>query len=216
MTEIETYLLGLPNVTKQPGRHGPHEIPRVGRRHLVGWWHDWGFRRIVEIGIAEGLFTEAIARANPDADVIGVDSFQAYHDMSADTVQVNELIARQRLRVYPHVTITRGASTDVAQTFTEESIDAVYIDGDHEYSAVVADLHAWIPKVKRGGMVAGHDYIFMNPKDRSHVIQAINGYVDAYEISPWFVLGRKGPRSDNPDSLEEYRDHERSWCWIKH
>jgi hypothetical protein len=40
----------------------------------------------------------------------------------------------------------------------KESCDFVYIDGNHSYSHVKEDLRLWFPKVKRGGVFAGHDY----------------------------------------------------------
>ena len=45
-----------------------------------------------------------------------------------------------------------------ADEFDKNFFDYVYIDGDHEYDAVKKDLVAWYPKVKVGGMLAGHDY----------------------------------------------------------
>jgi predicted O-methyltransferase YrrM len=52
-------------------------------------------------------------------------------------------------------------STQAAQRFEDNSIDAVIIDADHQYVSVREDLAAWVPKVKRGGIVAGDD--FRNP-----------------------------------------------------
>jgi hypothetical protein len=49
-------------------------------------------------------------------------------------------------------------STSAAQQFDNESLDAVIIDGDHGYKSVRDDLAAWLPKVRRGGIVAGDDY----------------------------------------------------------
>jgi len=51
----------------------------------------------------------------------------------------------------------RGLSTEVAYQFDEE-IDLLFVDGDHSYGAVRADLDAWLPKLKDGGVVAFHDY----------------------------------------------------------
>jgi predicted O-methyltransferase YrrM len=51
----------------------------------------------------------------------------------------------------------RGLSTELASRFHEE-IDLLFIDGDHSYKAVHADLEAWLPKLKDGGIVAFHDY----------------------------------------------------------
>lgn len=51
-----------------------------------------------------------------------------------------------------------GSSVDVAATIDNESLDWVYIDAGHTYEDVKADLAAWIPKVRIGGIIAGHDY----------------------------------------------------------
>ena len=54
--------------------------------------------------------------------------------------------------VVPH----RGLSTDVAR-YLSGALDFLFIDGDHSEEAVDADLSTWLPKVKRGGIVALHD-----------------------------------------------------------
>jgi SAM-dependent methyltransferase len=51
-------------------------------------------------------------------------------------------------------------SLPVAETFPDKSLDLVFIDACHEYEPVLADIRAWLPKVKPGGMLAGHDYSF--------------------------------------------------------
>ncbi len=45
-----------------------------------------------------------------------------------------------------------------AQLFEDGSLDFVYIDGNHKYDYVLADIGAWLPKVRKGGFIAGHDY----------------------------------------------------------
>ena len=49
-------------------------------------------------------------------------------------------------------------SVAAAALIKDESLDMAYIDADHGYLGVRADLEAWIPKVKRGGLIAGHDW----------------------------------------------------------
>lgn len=49
------------------------------------------------------------------------------------------------------------ASVEAAATYPDESLDAVFLDGDHSTQAVVDDCQAWWPKIKRGGILAGHD-----------------------------------------------------------
>lgn len=49
-------------------------------------------------------------------------------------------------------------SLEAAATFGDDSVDLVYLDADHRYEAVRADIAAWWPKVKPGGLLMGHDY----------------------------------------------------------
>lgn len=49
-------------------------------------------------------------------------------------------------------------SVDAAKLYADKSVDAVFIDADHTWQACKADIQAWLPKVKPGGMLAGHDY----------------------------------------------------------
>jgi cephalosporin hydroxylase len=49
-------------------------------------------------------------------------------------------------------------SLQAAKLYKDSSLDFVFIDADHEYESIVADIEAWLPKVKAGGYIAGHDY----------------------------------------------------------
>ena len=42
--------------------------------------------------------------------------------------------------------------------FENESLDFIFIDACHDYECVVDDLNAWFPKLKKNGIIAGHDY----------------------------------------------------------
>lgn len=52
----------------------------------------------------------------------------------------------------------KGDSIEVAIKFPNGYFDFVYIDGNHTYENVKADILAWKPKVKIGGVLCGHDY----------------------------------------------------------
>lgn len=49
-------------------------------------------------------------------------------------------------------------SLEAAEKFKDKSIDFCFIDADHRYSHVSKDIRAYLPKVKKGGILAGHDY----------------------------------------------------------
>ena len=51
-----------------------------------------------------------------------------------------------------------GDSSESAKHFEDNSLDFVFIDACHAYDDVCKDINAWMPKVKKGGILAGHDY----------------------------------------------------------
>jgi len=49
-------------------------------------------------------------------------------------------------------------SVEAAKQFADSSLEFIFIDANHAYEAVLEDLKAWFPKLKKGGHIAGHDY----------------------------------------------------------
>jgi hypothetical protein len=58
----------------------------------------------------------------------------------------------------PRRHILAEASPAAAVHFADESLNFAFLDGNHLYESVQADIRAWWPKIKRGGLLAGHDY----------------------------------------------------------
>jgi predicted O-methyltransferase YrrM len=54
--------------------------------------------------------------------------------------------------------LKQGLSVDVSKKTTDESLDWVYVDADHSYEGIKSDLKCWYPKVRKGGIISGHDY----------------------------------------------------------
>jgi len=52
----------------------------------------------------------------------------------------------------------RSLSWDAAKLYMDNSLDFVFIDAAHDYDSVIKDIKAWLPKIKKGGTIAGHDY----------------------------------------------------------
>jgi predicted O-methyltransferase YrrM len=57
-----------------------------------------------------------------------------------------------------HYTPVRATSVEAAALYEDDSLDFVFIDAAHDYDNVLADITAWLPKVKVGGVISGHDY----------------------------------------------------------
>jgi predicted O-methyltransferase YrrM len=66
--------------------------------------------------------------------------------------------------------VIKGESKVAAKMFLKESLDVVFIDLTHTYEAVKEDIKLWLPKVKKGGFIAGDDY----HENWKGVIQAVD------------------------------------------
>jgi len=80
-----------------------------------------------------------------------------YHAVPCE--QVEAAFDVKVLNRFPAVAVKwKMTSAEAAAKMADGSLDAVYIDGRHEYEYVAHDLRLWVPKVKIGGWVMGHDY----------------------------------------------------------
>lgn len=69
-----------------------------------------------------------------------------------------EKVFIEKMAKYENVIKIRKLSMDAVNDFENESLDAVYIDGNHRYDSVCNDIIKWLPKIKNGGIISGHDY----------------------------------------------------------
>jgi len=65
---------------------------------------------------------------------------------------------KRNLSPVPWVNIIPKSSEAAASMYSDGMLDFVYVDADHHYENVCKDIMAWIPKLKKGGIMAGHDY----------------------------------------------------------
>jgi len=172
-----------------------HTLPipasrRRTRLHLCEVWGELGYKRGVEIGVAIAGFSKEILDRVPEAHLTCIDPWCEYKD-SFLTAEKQEGYYQQALeRLTPYIQanrceILRMPSLDALAKFEDESLDFVYIDGDHSFDYVVQELIYWTKKVKVGGMVALHDYM---PMVRGGVRQAVDAYTYCHQIAPWYVI----------------------------
>lgn len=84
-----------------------------------------------------------------------------------------EVFRRNMQPVEGHYTAIQGDSAESASLYEDESLDFVFIDASHDYESFHKDLLAWFPKVKIGGMIAGHDFADAYPGIQRAVIERL-------------------------------------------
>jgi predicted O-methyltransferase YrrM len=84
-----------------------------------------------------------------------------------------------------HVNLIEAESVAASGMYPDASLDFVFIDANHTYEAVKRDIDAWLPKMKPGGIISGHDYTVWGDFG---VIQAVTEKFDRIEV--W--RGNKG------------------------
>jgi predicted O-methyltransferase YrrM len=128
-------------------------------------------KRGVEVGVQNGLFSESILnRWKTCKNYLLVDLWakQSNYADSANT-QNHELAfktTKRRLQRFSSVRICRNFSTTCASQIENESVDFVYLDARHDYLGVFEDINVYWPKLRRGGIFAGHDFIVASEHDK--------------------------------------------------
>jgi hypothetical protein len=120
---------------------------------------------VAEVGVAEGRFSLDIVRWGVKRLYL-VDAWRCMPHQRGDAAEpqawhdANLQACMDRLAEHwANVVFLRGLSVDMAQKVPDGSLDLVHLDGDHSYEGVAGDLVAWLPKLRAGGIMSGHDYL---------------------------------------------------------
>lgn len=125
--------------------------------------------RVVEVGVFLGRSAKALLdNLDWGSTLYCVDPYEDYEDEGvraavdsgtwSDVFQEAVSNLSQQHREGPATVFFREPSTRAALRFHDHTIDMIFIDGDHSYSSVLADITAWERTVKPGGLICGHDY----------------------------------------------------------
>ena len=150
--------------------------------------NELGLFKGVEVGTSQGLNAVEMCKLIPGIDLTCVDPYMKYHwKHSEDEHERCSGLAKERLAPYD-AKIIRATSMDGAKLFEDESLDFVYIDGNHEFDYVIEDLVAWGRKVRKDGIISGHDYYRFRG---AGVVDAVDAYTKAHQVIEWFVCDER-------------------------
>jgi|GEM_PF-1665900 len=103
----------------------------------------------------------------------------------------------------------RAYSVTASSQYQDESLDVVYLDATHSYEQVLADICAWYPKVKPGGIIAGHDFAFEHPVSCTGVIPAV---LEFFHDKPLEILPHARTWKSVKYGIESPLQRKRRWC----
>lgn len=170
----------------------PVLLVRWTKQTLVAAMGACGFTEGAELGVREGLGAEQLCMAMPGLHLLCVDpwdQWDGHKDMRGHYENPRLFLreAQERLKAYDcEFAIAR--SKDWADKVLNKSLDFVYVDGDHTFDGTLLDLILWAPKVKPGGILAGHEYKLWR---YNGVIEAVNAYARAHNVRDWYITNER-------------------------
>lgn len=167
----------------------------IGRmRDMTKLFAELGLNKGAEIGVYMGRYSEHLLRYNPKLHLTGVDSwvvYPGYRDFKVNDIAEAYIKAQEVYAKFPErSTLIKGWSREVADTIPDGSLDFIFIDANHDYPHAVEDLDIWSKKVRKGGIISGHDYDDYTNTSRwydMHVLFALDGWRKSYKIKPIFL-----------------------------
>lgn len=175
----------------------PYSIPMSRYKKLPYLFNDLGIRMAAEVGVERGRYSEALLKRMPELTLYSIDCWEIYDDyragMAAKTREYYEDAVRRLGKYGQRSVLIKKYSADALADFADGSLDLVYIDGNHTYDYVLADIAGWSKKVWHGGLVAGHDYLEpRQSREHVQVKRALHDWVAAQGIDVWFVTEEGG------------------------
>lgn len=130
--------------------------------------------KVIELGVAAGGFAVEMLTRNPSICYTGIDRWSDHHD------EAEMKKARDRLSQFNDASLIRFSFADIVPHIDPDSADMIYIDGyAHTGQEGGQTLRDWWPKLKPGGIFAGHDY---DAREYPKTVAAVDAFVRDYGL----------------------------------
>lgn len=190
---------------------GVNKFPRVikglNRDGLIQLWKELGYKIGAEIGVMKADFSKLWGRNIPGLKMYLIDPYYSYSGARKKFREhkQNKKIAQEAVKDYNAVFIEKP-SEEAYREIPDNSLDFVYIDGNHKFDYAMLDILLWSRKVRPGGMISGHDFYYSN-RSECTVRPAVEAYVKFHKIEPWYLTDKR--------AVHYRADRHASWFWIK-
>lgn len=150
---------------------------------------------ICEVGVRFGYNVQQLLACDPNL-FVAIDHYTktnnpAEQDTGISQKELDDIYHDifMRYLLNNNVKLLKEGSRIAAELFPIQFFDYIYIDADHSYEGCKKDLHAWWPRLRQGGVFAGHDYV--DTKSRNGVdfgvIQAVDEFIVSKEIDKKYL-----------------------------
>ena len=176
---------GGPKVKQDYPNHRKYFLERMIRENQ--------YKIGAELGVQYGFTYCHLIETFDDLTMLGVDTWSAKHEMNLPISDTGESLNKEMYcyllewsKDYgDRVNLIRDYTTEAVKTVPDGSLDFVFVDAGHSFDCAATDIKEWTPKVRSGGMVAGHDV------DELFVRTALSLYHPKYSIANdncWYVI----------------------------
>lgn len=160
-------------------------VKSLGGKDLIG----------AEIGVFQGFNALNILYYLPIKKLYLIDPYllyKEYLDINSPFAYFSKKAAKKRLAPYEDKIIHITKKSEDAANDVPDNLDFIYIDGNHSYEYVIRDIATYWYKVKKGGVIGGHDYY--NKGKAREVKKAVDEYVEKNKLKlhvdgiDWWVV----------------------------
>lgn len=201
----------------------PIALPFDRNSGLTGLLNELNLKVGAEIGTSKGRFAKWLFAKINGLKLYCVDPWAVYdeyielHDKDRQGEFDGYFEETKQRLAGQNVEFIRKYSMDAVKDFKDNSLDFVFIDGNHTFEYVINDIAEWSKKVRPGGIISGHDYWTsarrrrlyvpnLNQEERIKLCQvkeAVNAWTASNHIKPWFIT--------TPNHTDKFP----SFLWIK-
>ena len=209
--ELTEFIKQKFNVTDQTGSPVYLKISRL--KEFPDLLRELKLTTGAEIGVSTGYYSKWLFSRIRGLKLYCIDPWIAYpeyveHHTPEGQVVLNQNFEKTKERLAgKNAIFIKKYSMDAVKDFADESLDFVFIDGNHSFEFAVNDIAEWSKKVKKGGIIAGHDY--WNSIDKTtknwltyegtdlekmklcQVKYAVDAFTIANKISPLFITNNE-------------------------
>ena len=144
---------------------------------LKGLIEENGYRVFVEVGVYAGDTSSFLLRVikRKNFRIFGVDPYVEYKGYRSPNIDYIKGMAYRGCFTDPRCCHIEKFSVDAVNDFDE--VDMVFIDANHKYNWIWQDINLWWAKVRKGGILSGHDYWSVKGGRNRDVRKAVNRFV---------------------------------------